>query len=120
MTLEQADRLFSKRGFCLQILPYIVLACAPLIALVFAGLGSSLNWLTGALGAVLIVLALGGSLAAAFRRSSRDHAEMKLKYGKAYSDALADGRIPLSPHTVLMIGSPGSFEAVLKRRRQDS
>lgn len=118
MSIEEAEMLFTRKGFWTKVFPQMV-ACY----LVVTGLGLFISgnfdpW-TASLAAVVIVLALTGSQLLSYRKAVKSHQALKAEYGTEYLQLIERDEIRISAASILFFSEPQlSAERLLKSAKE--
>jgi len=110
---DKADELFTKRGFWRRAAPQMVGAYVFLVGLGVYSVGRGWEPQTVGTTVAVIFLGLGIPQLIRFHFAARKHSELKLRFGKRYTDLIESGQIVMTPYSVFMFGAPDS--AALRR-----
>jgi len=107
--MEEADELFSRTGFFRRIIPAIILHSAFLVGIALF----TLTRISASSDPTVVSVLLVGFVVSVdvirYRIAATKHRDLKLLFDQQYCALVEAGKIPLDPHSVMMLGAPGTF-----------
>ena len=106
---EKADQLFRPSGFWLRVVPQIVAVSSVALAAGTYSMGDQFSLEKGGPIIAVLFLAIALSSILRYRRASRNHHELKFRFGAGYLALIDSGEIIVTPSSVLLTGAPLSL-----------
>lgn len=108
MSIEDADELFTSRGYWRLMVPRLLGGYVFFVGIGLFSLseGVDLNKLMIVLGLTFLIIPVAQTVR--YRLAAEKHRRLKETYGSRYVQLIEEGKIPISPEGILVLGAPWS------------